>query len=150
MNVQLRDITAENWRQVCKLQLDEPQNRYVAPNWYSILEANYGIEEATDTYSKAIYAGDDVVGYAMYIGMEPERQGYIVRLMTGKDHQGKGYGRAAMQQIIEQLRQQVYCDKILISFVPGNDIAQKLYEQLGFVDTGRVEDGELVFELKVK
>jgi hypothetical protein len=40
-----------------------------------------------------------------------------------------------------------YDQDTLISFVPAIAGARALYEQLGFKDTGIVEDGELVFRL---
>jgi diamine N-acetyltransferase len=85
-------------------------------------------------------------------GYDPDsnpRQYWIVRLMVSQNHQGRGYGRAIMQQVIEELKQEPDCDAIHISFVPENEGARALYASLGFVDTGRVEDGETVYKLVV-
>jgi diamine N-acetyltransferase len=71
----------------------------------------------------------------------------IYRLMVGKDYQGKGYGRAGMVCLLEYLRAIPGYNAVLISFVPDNDAAQKLYASLGFEDTGEIEDGEMVYRL---
>jgi diamine N-acetyltransferase len=95
----------------------------------------------------AAYADDMPVGYVMY-GFDPDtRDWWIVRLMVAHDQQGKGYGRAIMQAVIAQLSAQPGCDAIHISFVPENAAARALYSSLGFVDTGRIEDGEVVYRL---
>ena len=97
----------------------------------------------------AVYNDEQLVGFVMY---KPEDYGlakiwFIERLMIGEGHQGKGYGRAAMMALIERLRSQKGYTAILISFVQGNEIAQKLYSDLGFKDTGEIEEEELVYRL---
>jgi diamine N-acetyltransferase len=144
--VVLREVGKDNWRQVTRLELDEAQKSFVAPNWYSIIEASFSNGEL---HSRAIYDVNEVVGYTMF-GVEPEKdRHWIVRLMIAKPHQGKGYGRAAMRLIIDELKQLYQPTEIYISFEPDNTVARTLYESMGFQDTGEVESGELVFKLKV-
>lgn len=142
--ITLKPITKDNWRDVCvRLKLEEDQKHFVAPNWYSVLEAMFN-ENFT---SRAIYANEELVGYTLY-GTDPEAdEWWIIRLMIDKDQQKKGYGRAAMLALIDTIRQQPGCNAIHISFEPENDVARKLYAALGFEDTGRVEDGEVVYRL---
>ena len=33
---------------------------------------------------------------------------------------------------------------LFLSYIPDNDIAERLYARVGFVPTGEVEDGEIV------
>ncbi len=70
--------------------------------------------------------------------------------MTDKDQQGKGYGRSAIVLIVDQIKQTYACNEIFLSFVPTNTTARKLYERIGFRDTGRIEDEELVFRLPLE
>jgi diamine N-acetyltransferase len=146
--VTLKEITKDNWRQVYKLKLDEPQRNYVAPNGYSMLEAVFNAEYLL---SRAAYDGETLVGYTLY-GVDPDnpRDHWISRLMVVQEHQGKGYGRAIMREIIEALKAMSGCEQIFISFVPENTTARKLYESLGFVDTGRMDDGEMIFRMPVE
>lgn len=146
MPIRLDPITKDNWRTAIRLDVGEHQKRFVAPNYYSIIEAMF---EPDSLNSRAAYDGDEMVGYTMY-GYDAEsnpRQYWIVRLMVSHKHQGRGYGRAIMQQVIEDLKQQPGCDAIYISFAPENETARALYSSLGFVDTGTVEDGETVYKL---
>jgi diamine N-acetyltransferase len=70
--------------------------------------------------------------------------------MVDVKHQGKGYGRAIMEQVIDVLKQEPGRDAIYISFEPSNDVARVLYSSLGFVDTGTMLEGETVFRLPLK
>ena len=63
--------------------------------------------------------------------------------MIDHRYQRQGYGRAAMRALIEGLHAFGYRE-IFCSYEPENEIAAQLYASLGFEDTGRVEDGEIV------
>lgn len=143
MSISLRDVTKDNWKQIVKLKLADGQEQFVAPNWYSILQAHFEFG-----FARAIYLEDTPIGFVWYATNPPEdERWWIVRFMIALDYQGKGYGRRALETIIAEMRQNPTCKDIHISFVPGNDIARRLYEKVGFVDTGVVEDEELVFRL---
>jgi diamine N-acetyltransferase len=147
MTITLREITRHNWEDAAQLKVHEGQRGFVAPNWYSMLEAVFSEGEL---HSRGIYLDDSLVGYAMY-GIHPETKAcWIVRLMTDKAHQGKGYGRSAMALILDQIKTRYACNEIFISFNPANSVARKFYESIGFVDTGEIEDDELVFRLALE
>lgn len=145
MNVTLRDITTDNWRACVKLKVAPEQERFVASNAFSLAQSKYEPE----LIPQGIYDGETMVGFLMY---RPADFGLakvwaIYRLMVGKDYQGKGYGRAGMECLLEHLRAIPGYNAVLISFVPDNDSARNLYASLGFVDTGEIEDGEIVYRL---
>ena len=149
MQLRLEPITSENWRKAIKLQVADEQKGFVAPNYYSIIEALY---EPNDLFCFAVYDGDEMVGFTMH-GSDPddtEHRYWIVRLMVDIKHQGKGYGRAIMQQLIDTLKQGPTRDAIYISFEPSNDVARALYSSLGFIDTGTMLEGETVYKLPLK
>jgi len=145
MNIELREITRDNWRDCVRLKVAPGQEQFVASNAVSLAQSKYEPESVP----LAAYDGDTMVAFVMY---HPEDYGvsklwYIERLMVGQQFQGKGYGRAAMEALIAHLRAVPGYSAILISFVPGNEAAQSLYAGLGFVDTGEIEDGERVYRL---
>jgi diamine N-acetyltransferase len=145
-DVTLVEITKDNWRKIARLsdRLSETQRRYVAHNAISMLDQYY---EPENLYQFGVYHEDAPIGYVLY-GIDPDtQQWWIVRVMIATDQQGKGYGAAVMQQLIAIIKAKPGCDAIYISFVPENGVARKLYERLGFVDTGKIEDGEAVFRL---
>lgn len=67
---------------------------------------------------------------------------FITRMMIDYRHQGKGYGKAAMLLVIEELNK-MGTHEIYTSFVSTNEGAKKLYTSIGFRHTGReIEFGE--------
>jgi diamine N-acetyltransferase len=145
MTITLREISKDNWWAIARLSrtLTPEERGYVADNAISMLEAIY--EDPDTVFARGVYDSDTPVGFTMY-GQEIGRW-WIIRLMTAKEHQGKGYARAAMQQVIDIIKSMPNTDAVYISFVPGNEIAQKLYASLGFVDTGEIIEGEIVYKL---
>jgi diamine N-acetyltransferase len=140
MDVTLREITMESFRECIKLEVAEDQKGFVASNVFSLAEAKAdGVSNPL-----SIYADDRMVGFIMYDFAPEEGRGYISRLMVDARFQGKGYGRAAMSQIIDQLKEIPECREIQTSFAPANAVAERLYASLGFERTGAVVDGEIV------
>jgi diamine N-acetyltransferase len=54
-----------------------------------------------------------------------------------------------VEEIIRQLAATPDCREVFTSYKPDNHVADRLYRGLGFKDTGRVEDGELVVRLSL-
>lgn len=147
MTISLRPITRENWRECVQLKVRDDQTLFVASNAFSLAQAKYEPE----CVPLAVYDAEQMVGFVMY---RPEDYGlakiwFIDRLLIGEQYQGKGYGRAAMTALIAHLRAQAGYSAILISFEPHNTVAQNLYTSLGFVDTGEVEYGEVVYRMNI-
>ena len=145
MNITLLEITIDNWRECVRLKVADNQVNFVASNAVSLAQSKYEPESVP----LAAYDGDTMVGFVMY---HPEDYGvsklwFIERLMVGLQYQGKGYGRATMEALIARLKAIPGYAAILISFVPENTAAQKLYSSLGFEDTGEIEEGERVYRL---
>lgn len=146
MSVTLRPITKENYRQTIELKVAPGQEEFVASNVYSLAQAKV----YPDFAPLAIYADDTLVGFLM-VGPDDEYHypaHWIHRLMIDARHQRRGYGRAAMQILLEQFRGEGRLREILISYEPHNEVARRLYASLGFVETGEIYEGEAVARLK--
>lgn len=143
MNVELRKITEDNWIHCISLKVAKDQERFVASNVYSVAESKFD-PEATIA---GIYYNEKMVGFTMYGINADTNQFWIIRLMVGEAFQGKGYGRAALKILIGIARDSGYPD-LYLSYVPGNERAEKLYTDIGFRPTGEVEHGEIVVCLR--
>lgn len=122
--VSIRKVTKDNFHETAKLEVHPHQKTFVAENWYSIIEASF-----EETYhSLVIYADNMPVGYAMY-GMDTDDgEFWLVRFMTGKEHQGKGYGGDALEQIIEMVKNlPEQPARLRLSYEPDNIVAEKFY-----------------------
>jgi diamine N-acetyltransferase len=136
MTVTLRDIDRENFYRCVKLDVREDQREFVATNALSIAQASV----ETTYVTQAVYDGDEMVGFVMYgLDLDDGRY-YLGRLMIDREHQGKGYGRAATVEVIERLRRVPECREIFLCVSLKNDGARKLYESLGFRKTGEMHE----------
>ena len=146
MNVTLREITMDNFTECIGLAVAEDQKDFVTTNVFSLAEAKAdGVSNPL-----AVYAGEEMVGFIMYDFEPKENRGYITRLMVDAGYQGRGHGRAAMEQVIDRLKSIPDCREIQTSHVPANAAAGHLYESLGFERTGEVVDGETVVRLFIE
>lgn len=147
--VTLREITADTVRAVTKLAVAESQQGYVAPNAVSLAQALF----APEAWYRAIYAGDEMVGFVMLEDQSlrtppPDKPTIGVwRFMIDERFQGRGYGRAALLQVIEHARGKGLFDTLELSYVPGPGCPEPFYRRLGFCPTGRLDGNEVVLEI---
>ena len=140
-DVKLNDITEDNWRAVIALKLDAEQEDLVASNLYSIAESRFD----PDARPRAVYAGKRIVGFLMYDVQS--RKASIYRFMIDRKHQDKGYGRAALNHALDEIKAIPRMKKISIGYMPDNPVAKPFYASFGFVEVGKDEDGEVIAEL---
>lgn len=148
MNLSLKDIDESNWEECILLTTNKDNIHYlgeqfVASNAYSIVQSKF--EKGWTV--KAIYEESKMVGFTMYGYCYEDSFHEIARIMIDHKYQGKGYGRAALSLVIDEMKSRKDCGEIYISFGPENYIAKKMYESMGFRDTGRVIDGEILYRL---
>ena len=142
MSVELREITAETVRAICKLEVSADQRGYVASNAESIADAHF----QPKSWFRAVYADDEPAGFVLTFE-DPEGEGYhLWRFMVDGRHQRRGVGRRAMELLLERWRE-LGASTGSLSVVEGNDGAIAFYESLGFRLTGDREGGELVMRL---
>ncbi|ARC84803.1 acetyltransferase domain protein [Clostridium argentinense CDC 2741] len=67
-------------------------------------------------------------------------------------YQGQGYGKYALEKLIEKIKEETKCDRICLSFHPENRSAEKLYSGLGFKQfiIGFEADDEIFYKLEIE
>ena len=143
--VSLKEISEETVWPIMKLDVVENQKSFVAPNANSIAEAYFSKE----AWFRGIYADEEPVGFVMLHADEKKPEYFLWRLMIAEDHQGKGYGYLAMEQVIEHVKTLTGAVELLTSYVPGDGNPSTFYYKLGFEETGEIEEGEKVLKLKL-
>jgi CubicO group peptidase (beta-lactamase class C family)/RimJ/RimL family protein N-acetyltransferase len=130
---------------------DQP---FVATNDYSLREAAEANAKAPGTARPfAICAGEKIVGFCM-LALDPEDENPVDRyclwrFMIDKSEQGKGYGQAALQEIIRYFKENGV-DTVYLSTAPANARGLHVYHKAGFRETGVIEDGEAVLMRTLK
>ncbi len=150
--VTLREITDANAAGVRALRVASGQERFVAGVGESIDEAA-ATPEGNPWY-RAIYAGAEPVGFVMLSWNVTPSPGiigpwFLWRLLIDAHHQGRGYGRAALDRVVEIVRAEG-ATELLTSYVPGAGGPWPFYERYGFAPTGDLEDDEVVIRLDLR
>jgi diamine N-acetyltransferase len=140
--VSLREVTAETVGAICKLSdtLFEPQKKMVAPNAVSIAQAHF----EPKAWFRAIYADETPIGFVMLYDDPDKPNCYLWRVMIGGPYQKKGFGRKAMNLILDRARSRPNATEITLSYVPIEGNPEPFYRQMGFEPTGKIADGEVV------
>ena len=129
MNITLREIDGDNFHEIISLKVE----KYCVSNLYSLAQAKI----YPDAIPLAIYNNDIPVGFIMY-GIEPRdnNEYWIDRFMIDEKYQKNGFGKKALEIIIEKIKKDKTHNKIKISTNPENIIAIKLYKKRVFMKQG--------------
>ena len=141
--VTLRELTGETVRAICDLEVAPEQRGYVAPNAVSIAQAYF----EPKAWFRAVYAGETPVGVVMLELDTAAKEYFLWRFMIAAEHQRRGYGRQALDLVVDHVRRLPGATKLVSSFVPGEHGPRGFYLGYGFVETGEVHGGERVIEL---
>jgi len=146
MNVSLREVDSENFRQCINLKVADGQEKFVASNVMSIAQSKI----YPYLVPLAVYSKNEIVGFLMYERDPETGKFWLARLMIDAQQQGKGYGKSATRALIEKLTLLPDCEEIFLSFVSENIGAEKLYLNLGFKKTGETsKDGETIMRFVI-
>ena len=88
--------------------------------------------------AETLAADDDIVGPY-----------YLWRLLIDRQHQGRGYGRATIDAVVDYLRGRPNADALLTSCAAGEGSPQPFYLHCGFEKTGEVKWGEDILRLEL-
>ncbi len=145
-------LTARNVLTICHLSetLSASQRKVVTDNAVSIAQGHC----SENVWMRAIYEDDTPVGFIMlHIGSDwadgIDCTGvFLWRLMIGGAFQGRGYGWAAMQNLIRHLKS-LGVRELFTSYALGESSPEGFYQRLGFVATGDHygEEPEVVLKL---
>ncbi len=147
---EVRPVDRANHEAVLKLQVAAGQRQLVAPPDRSLAQVAYEPRGR----ALALFDGDTAVGMMLLYDARqddanPANQLYVWRLMVDARFQQRGYGRRAMQWVLEEARRGGYAE-VGLSHVDRPGHAGGFYEKLGFAYTGEVDEGERKMRLKLE
>jgi diamine N-acetyltransferase len=137
VEISLRQVTKDNYEDVCELDVSKEQEAYVACNMWSLVESMFN--EGYET--RAIYFDNEPVGFFMWV-KESLTKISIWRFMIDHKHQQTGIGRSALELALTEIKQVANLKEIEICYNPENPVAKGFYSSFGFVEVGMDEDDE--------
>jgi diamine N-acetyltransferase len=143
--ISLREIREETLRPILRLKVAPQQEQYVASNAVSIAQAYFHRDNA---WFRGIYANETPVGFLMLDDRPNEASYFLWRFMIDVRYQKFGFGKRAVELLIEHVKTRPNAKELGVSCVPEGDGSPcPFYEKLGFVYTGEKDEDELVMKL---
>ena len=137
--IELIEITAENWREVVQLEVNPEQSQYIADPSYYLLLCHYG----KIWHPLAIQLNQQIIGFMMWAIDPDDHSGWIGGFLIDANWQGKGFGKQAVETMLNYFQETLQINHFALSVQPENP-AFNLYERIGFVKTEEWEDNEIV------
>lgn len=163
--IRLEKVNDDNFIDLMDLEVAESQKDYVASNTVSMAQAYATAASGKFVQCFGIYDADTAVGFAMIGHHSEEYKGmaeiyrhsyYLWRFMIDHRFQGKGYGRDALNLLLDYVLSfpDGEEDTWSTSYDQENEAAKHLYASFGFVPNGEKdsdhEDAEEVAVLPLK
>ena len=137
--IRLVDVDERNWLDVRRLSVDGSQEGFL-DSALGIIARGYVYRSCR---SRVIGIADDdtMVGVALVRDLDEEPACYdLQQFMIDRHHQGRGFGTLALRAILSELEAEHAYDCVEVCVKRDDVAALRLYEKVGFVDTGYVDD----------
>jgi diamine N-acetyltransferase len=144
-DVTLAPVDATTWRGVAALTVAPEQEPFVASPLHYLALCAYG--EVWNAMAATI--DGEVVGFLMW-GLDDDGSVWLGGILVDLARQRQGVGRAMVTAALDRLAPQVGSAGYALAYQPANTGAAALYRSLGFVETGEVDDDEVVARLRTR
>ena len=146
--VELRVIDADNFIDAFNLELGPGQERFVSHPVRSLAQA-YVYRDQCQPFG--IYAEGRMVGYVMVVYDWDVPEYDVWHMMIDRSAQGRGYGRAALDRVIDYIRTKPFgdSDRVALTCNRDNHAARRLYERRGFRATGVEDEDEIELAMTI-
>ena len=151
VKVGLREVTRDTVRTICDLKVSKEQEQFVASNSISIAEAHF----SNEAWFRAVYADETPVGFVMLARVPREERArlgthFLWRFMIDERYQGRGYGRKALESVMQHLKKESNANALHTSCREGKGSPKGFYKKMGFKETGeKLDNGERIMKLKL-
>lgn len=147
MKIELIELSDDNIKQCFDLKVASDQRQYIASN-----ENSWKTAKENEKIARPFLISCDgkIVGFTMFAFDQdyenPADRYWLWRFMIDESLQGKGYGTAALQIIIQYFKDNG-AKNIRLSTKETNIYALSMYRKAGFRDTGEMNDDEIVLQM---
>ena len=153
MKIELIPVNEKNRDAVLALSVRDDQP-FVAPNDVSLRQAAETNEERPGAARPFEIRADGVtVGFCMFSfdpeAKDPNDRYWLWRFMIDKEYQDRGFGQAALAEIIRYFKANG-ADMLCLSTEPENEKGLHIYHKAGFRETGILGEGEAMLMRMLK
>lgn len=153
MNIHIQPVTRKNWEQAMALQVKEDQRSFTPAVAISLAKIAIKPDGDHVTYLPfAIYENEQMIGFIMHAYEQGTSDMYWINgFLIDEKHQGKGYGKAALGEMMRWITNRfTECREIRLTVHKDNS-ARDLYLRAGFQPTGEFfGENEEVMSFPVK
>lgn len=150
MSLHFREVTPDNWRIINNLEVKKEQKQFVRDSMGILGKAFVYRNNNSKVY--IIYKEENPVGLMMqreYLDKD-EINCVLDQVMIDKKYQGQGYCKVAMELWVSMIKNENKYNAIILCYIEGNIIAEKMYLSLGFIRRPEEDDeDELVMIYKL-
>ena len=147
-NITLRPLRMTDWKKTIQWRNNVtikkmammhpfPITEMVEKKWYEDI-----LKSTSDktVYFTIIQKDDTPIGFVKLYNINYTHKNCALGIVIGEsEEQSKGYGKEAMELIIEYAFNTLNLNKITVEVVENNYKALSLYERLGFIEEGRMK-----------
>lgn len=146
--INFREITEDTVRVISDLSrtLPDAQRRMVADNSLSIAQGCFSLK----SWFRAIYADETPVGFIMLYDDAETPEYFLWRLMIARPYQGMGFGRRAVEKLIDYVKTRPNAGELLVSCGEGEGSPEGFYQSLGFKRNGKMYGDEVGLSLPLR
>ena len=143
------ELSAATIVAVNNMSLKPGQEQFLAPVSYGIAAT---VINPQTSWQRVVLDGDQVVGFvsANFDQDAPEEhfRSVLWRINVDADDQGKGVGRFAVEQLIDEARTRGF-DHVNVIYEAGEDGPEAFFLRVGFTPVGETEYSEVIAQIRI-
>ncbi len=147
--LQLVELSATTIVAVNNMSLKPGQEQFLAPVSYGVAAT---VVNPQTTWQRVVVDGDEVVGFvSANFDKEATPEHFVSvlwRINVDADDQGRGVGRFAVEQLLEEARARGM-DHVDVIYEAGANGPQAFFDRVGFTPVGETEYGEVIAEIRL-
>jgi diamine N-acetyltransferase len=147
--LRLVELSATTIVAVNTLGLKPGQELILAPVSYGVAAT---VVNPQTTWQRVVVDGDEVVGFVSANfdpdAHEPHFRSVLWRINVDADDQGRGVGRFAVEQLIEEARRRGM-DHVDVIYEAGEGGPEAFFTRVGFTPVSETEYGEVIAEIRL-
>lgn len=147
--LRLVELSASTIVAVNTMSLKPGQEQFLAPASYAVAAA---VVNPATSWQRVVLDGDQVVGFvSANFDLDAPQEHFrsvLWRINVDADDQGRGVGRFAVEQLLEEARRRGM-DHLNVIYEAGEGGPEAFFERVGFTPVAETEYGEVVAEIRL-